>query len=466
MFRLVYRAIPLLLVAMFAPVMTSVEASAQPAGGREAAFIEPGRGTIGKDAPTEIVYATPANLDVGETIVGVAKRVTLFFNNSGAQDATIAQMTVSADGNVLAELIDNDCQTLGRVPAGERCSVGVQITPNSPGPWTAEIVVVHDGPGRVTRAAVLGSTAGEVGNSGQQPGLSLLGSEKAQVIDFGSVEVGNSAVRSVLLVNDSPNSLTIESMELITPGRGLALVKEGCAVGLEISAGNSCPVTVRWEPLGRGDVSTDLIIRHTGPVGFAVLPVRGLVTGALGGAASGGVSSARSADSPEAAAASLPTAPGGKVPPISAAALFAKAAGGGDAKLTLRGVVGQRALLADAGGSVMVGSVGQTIVAEGVEHRIISVEKDRVVITADGGKVELTMNMGIGSGSNSGGAGGDSAVPGLSSGASQSKSPAARIAKSGDSKAAPAITGLPAALPAGVPVAVPAAALGLPAVAP
>lgn len=378
------------------------------AAGRDAAFVEPGKGTAAnKDTPTEIIYATPTDLDVGETIAGVAKRVTLFFNNSGPKAANITQMTVSADGNVLAELIDNDCQTVGNIPAGERCSVGVQITPNSPGPWTAEVVVVHDGPGRVTRAAVLGSTAGEVGNSGQQPGLSLLGSEKAQVVDFGEVEIGSSAVRSMLLVNDSPNPLTIKELDLVSPGRGLQLLKEGCHIGAEIPAGDSCPITVKWEPLGRGDVSTDLIIEHTGPVGYAVLPVRGKVTGSAGIGA--GISSTSSSkfDNPETAAANLPVPPTGAkaVPSISAAALFAKAAGGADAKLTLRGVVGQRALLADASGSVVVGSVGQIIISEGVEHKILSVEKDRVIISADGRRAELTMTMGVGSNNPSGGQG-------------------------------------------------------------
>lgn len=424
---------------------------------RDAAFVEPGKGGgANRDAPTEIIYATPSDLDVGETISGVAKRVTLFFNNSGPKAATIAQMTVSADGNVLAELIDNDCQAVGNIPAGERCSLGVQVTPNSPGPWTAEVVIVHDGPGRVTRAAILGSTAGEIGNSGQQPGLSLLGSEKAQIIDFADVEIGSSAVRSMLLVNDSPNPLVVKSLELVSPGRGLQLLREGCAEGLEISAGDSCPLTVKWEPLGRGDVSTDLIIQHTGPVGFAVLPVRGKVTGSAG--IGGGISNSTSAkfDSPESAAASLPTSPassGKAVPSISAAALFAKAAGGADAKLTLRGVVGQRALLADASGSVVVGSIGQIIIAEGVEHKILVVEKDRVIISADGRRAELTMAMGVGS--NSGSGAGASA-----NGSAGSMTPPAAPRTTAPRTTAPATTPLPAAPAAAVIPPMPATSMG------
>lgn len=414
-----------LVLTALATALLTVPVHAQP-GARDASFVEPGKGAGARNEGQEPIYATPSDLDVGETIIGVTKRVTLFLNNSTPKDATIAQMSISADGNVLAELIDNDCQSLGRIPPGERCTVGVQITPNSPGPWTAEMVVVHDGPGRISRAAVLGSTAGEVGNSGQQPGLSLLGSGDKQTIDFGQVEVAvGRAVRSVLLVNDSPNPLTVEAIELVSPDRGLNLVKEGCREGLEIPAGSSCPVTVKWEPLGRGDVSTDLIIRHTGPVGFAIIPVRGVVTG-TSGMGGGGISgtTSSSSGSPEAAAASLPVAP------VSAASLFAKAAGGADAKLTLRGVVGQRALLADATGNVVVATIGQVIVAEGVEHKLLAIHKDRVVITADGRKAELNLTIGVGSGSTGGGMNPAMAPPPRD------------LPKSGNSKAAPPITQL------------------------
>jgi hypothetical protein len=385
----------------------------QPALAREASFVEPSKSSVdGKAKHDDVVYVQPDSpLDVGETIVGVTKRVTLFFNNSSPRAVKVSNMTVTADGNVRAELVDNDCTTLTTIPAGERCSVGVSVTPNSPGPWTTEVLMVHDAPGRVSQAAVMGTTAGEVGNSGQQPGLSLLGSTKDQLIDFGQVEVGvGRAVRTILLINDSPNPLKIATLDLVAADRGLTLLEEGgCTKDLEIAAGSSCPVTVMWQPLGRGDVSTDLIIRHSGPVGFAVIPVRGQASGGTGGSGGGFASTGSNAPSSgnisdgkaTAAAASLPT--GGSVPSISAAALFAKAAGAGAAgsKLVLRGTVGQRAILADSGGAVVVAGIGESVMAEGVNHKVVSVTGSKVVLDVEGTKIELSIGSGVGSGGGS-----------------------------------------------------------------
>ncbi|MGE3770897.1 MAG: choice-of-anchor D domain-containing protein [Bdellovibrionales bacterium] len=379
---------------------------ATPALAREASFVQPGTGGDGRKTD-EIVSATPNNADVGETIIGVTKRITIFFNNNGGRPVVVGGVQITGDGNIRAELIDNDCEKVGTVPGGERCSVGVQVTPNSPGPWAAEILMTHDAPGRVTQAAVFGMTAGEVGNTGQQPGLSLLGSSKEQLVDFGDVDIGfGRAVRTVLLVNDSPNPLTVESLDLVAADRGLALMEGGgCQKGLEIAAGSSCPVTVMWQPMGRGDVSTDLIIRHTGPVGFAVIPVRGRAVGQGGGAVAAAPSAPGKSNSPEDAAANLPV---NSVPSVSAAALFAQAAaGGGSNRLILRGTVGQRAILADLNGTVTVAAVGQVIVAEGINHKVISIDPNKVVVEVEGTKSELIMGSGVstgGSGNSSGNA--------------------------------------------------------------
>jgi len=410
---------------------------AAPAAAREASFVQPGTGS-GDRKSNEIVSASPNNADVGETIIGVTKRITIFFNNHGGRPIAVGGINITGDGNIRAELIDNDCEKVGTVPGGERCSVGVQITPNSPGPWAAEILMTHDAPGRVTQAAVFGMTAGEVGNTGQQPGLSLLGSSKEQLVDFGDVDIGfGRAVRTVLLVNDSPNPLTVESLDLVAADRGLALMDGGgCQKGLEIVAGSSCPVTVMWQPLGRGDVSTDLIIRHTGPVGFAVIPVRGRAVGQGGGGGAGGSVSATASDrksgSPEDAAAGLP------VPSVSAAALFAQAtAGGGSNRLILRGTVGQRAILADLNGTVTVAGIGQVIVAEGINHKVISIEPSKVIVEVEGTKSELIMGSGV----SSGGAG--------SSGSSSRKKPGAATPPGAKTmKASEATSAIPSVTPA------------------
>jgi hypothetical protein len=109
------------------------------------------------------------------------------------------------------------------------------------------------------------------------------------------------------------------------------------------------------------------------------------------------------------------------VPSISAAALFAKAAGAGAAgsKLVLRGTVGQRAILADSGGAVVVAGVGEMVMAEGVNHKVVAVTGSKVVLDVEGTKIELSIGSGVGGGGG-GNSGGNSAP---SSGLPDKKTP-------------------------------------------
>jgi hypothetical protein len=204
----------------------------------------------------------------------------------------------------------------------------------------------------------------------------------------------------VLLVNDSPNPLVVTNIDLVAADKTLTLVAEGaCGKGMEIPAAGSCPVTVMWQPLGRGDVSTDLIISHTGPVGFAIIPVRGRAVGGGAGPGGGTVAGGGGGDA-EAAAAGLPV---GKAPSISAAALFAQAAGSGAAssRLVLRGTVGDRAILSDANGNVTVAKIGDVITVEGVTHKVVAVNGSQAILDVEGSQVELSMGSGIGGGGGS-----------------------------------------------------------------
>lgn len=398
-------------------VMVAAPAFAQ----REASFVPPSQMSKNRDSD-EIIAATPKVVEVGESIVGITKHLTLFFTNFGSQATKIENMSLSADSNVRAEMTTNDCEKIGTIKPNDRCAIGLEITPISPGTWTAEIVMVHNALGRVSRATVTGKSAGETGSAGQQPGLSLVGANKDQQIDFGEVESGaGRAVRSVLLANDSPQVLQIKAIDLVGADRGLSLMgKGGCVEGQDVPPGGSCPVTVIWQPQGRGDVSTDLIIQHTGPVGFAVIPVRGKVTGAPEGSgndrrsanyngnsgsnvavASPVVSSGSGDTRAESAAASLPIPKSGKskggIPPISASSLYGSGSyGGGDSgagvPYTLRGTVGTRAILAGGDGAMVVAGVGDVLTADdGAVYRILNVEPTRVTMDAGGYQAELIL---------------------------------------------------------------------------
>ena len=386
-----------LLLAAFAALLPS-PALAQ----RDAAFVQPSMASGGHKEGDEVIEPSPKLLDVGETSIGVTKRVTLFFTNYSGRDAVISSLSINADSNVRTEAVQNDCAAIKSLKPNDKCTVIIEITPNSPGKWTAEVVAVHDGIGRISRATLSGATSGDASNNGQLPGLSLVGPAKDQQIDFGDVPGDSHAVRTVLLANDSPSPLKIERIMLMSADKGLTLLdKDGCVEGMEVQAGSSCPVTVEWQPQtgnsGGGEVSTDLIIRHTGPIGFAVIPVRGK---SGGGTAAAGNGAGRSASAQTAMA----------IPPLGADDLFAKAANeapetgaarrlarkagaapAGPTRLSLRGTTGDQALIGTEDGTVVLVGVGQAFQNGDATYRILFVDPTSVTLETAGRKVTLAL---------------------------------------------------------------------------
>lgn len=266
----------LLCMAALALAIASAPAHAQ---SRNASFVNPNtisqKSADGKNASTaNTVVADPASIDAGETLVNVARRITVFFFNGFRNPVQINELTLNADGNVRSKVITDDCKGLKTLPVQDKCSVALEITPSSPGPWSVELLLNHSGTGRIARAEVNGTTLGKADEKSE--GLAI--SKKiAAPLDFGTVIVNEEkAARTMLIENDSTVPLLISSIDLIAAeDEGLTVRKMGCKEGDELKPSESCPITVMWEPTFRGNVATDLIVRHSGNLGFVVVPIRG-----------------------------------------------------------------------------------------------------------------------------------------------------------------------------------------------
>ena len=251
--------------------------AAQPVLARDAAFVEPGtvnaKGSVG-----EALTADPKQVDAGESNVGIARRVTLFFANSGGNALSVSDVNTAGDGNVTVQMTANDCQKNGKLPGGSRCSVALSITPTSSGPWSVEVLTTHDGPGRIARAVVSGKALNDA-KSASGEGLNQ-NNKEVKPVDFSEVDAsGDPAVRTALMVNDSPEDIAIMAIDLISVNKGLEKLDQGCVPDQILKPGESCPITLRWTPYGRAALMTDLIIRHTGKIGFTVIPIRGHTVG-------------------------------------------------------------------------------------------------------------------------------------------------------------------------------------------
>ncbi|MDR3424740.1 MAG: choice-of-anchor D domain-containing protein [Alphaproteobacteria bacterium] len=370
-----------------------------PAFARDAAFLNPG--AMGAAEENAVRVDPKADIDVGDTPVNVAKRTSVFFVNATNMPVKIEKVTVNGDSNVSAEITANDCTKQGVIAPQSRCSVEVSATPISPGAWNVDLLMTHDGAGRIARAHLTGKTSGVGAGEAKSTGLAV-SSKEAKPVNFGTVEVGNGKnVITTLMVNDSAEPITIYAIDVIEADNGLQKLDQGCAVDMELAPGASCPVTLLWVPKEAGPISTDLIIRHSGKLGFAVIPIRGIAKGA--GSDSSTSAKALPSDSDKKGGVPMPPsatdlekAMAGKVAPVDSSALGAGASSsgkeksggksGGDGGTHLIGTVGDRALFFKPDGQTEIVPMGGTLEIEGKDVKLVAVGARSADVVIEGKK--------------------------------------------------------------------------------
>lgn len=372
------------------------------ADARDAAFLDPGSSNTG--AGSEAIKVEPKNeIDTGESILSVARRTSVFFVNQTTQPIQVEKVSVNGDGNVTAEITNDDCSKQGSIPPQSRCSVEVSVTPSTPGNWSVDVLMTHNGAGRIARAKLTGKTSGTTTKDEKKDNGLSLNTKESNPVTFGELEVGAKAVRSALMVNDSVEPITLYAIDVIEAENGLQRLDQGCAVDMELKPGESCPVTLVWTPNNGGQISTDLIIRHSGRLGFAVIPVRGNAKGSAiaGGTNATGKDSGRSDGKviiesngkaglqPPPSAQDLEKATAGKIPAVSADILGnAVSAPVNSATLRLIGMVGNRAVLLKTDGTTAVVSQGDEFDSGDQKAKLLSL-KDRTATIALGGKKKI-----------------------------------------------------------------------------
>ena len=118
---------------------------------RDAAFLDPGAANAGMG--DEAVKVDPkAEIDIGDTVLNVAKRTSIFFVNETNMAVKIEKIASTTTFNVTAEASADDCMKQGSIAPLSRCSVEISTTPTSPGAWSVDVLMTHNGAGRITRA--------------------------------------------------------------------------------------------------------------------------------------------------------------------------------------------------------------------------------------------------------------------------------------------------------------------------
>lgn len=377
--------------------------AASPAQARDVSFVEPNTGIT--TATDEAFKIEPkSEIDIGDSVINIVRRTTLFFVNQTSQPVKIEKVTLSSDSAVAAQVANDDCSKQSTLPPLSRCSIELSITPSGPGGWSIELMMTHNGPGRITRAKINGKTAGSDSGDKRERGL-FLSTKDSKGIDFGDVTVGSGKiVRSALMVNDSPTPITLYSIDVIEADKALQRLDEGCSEDMELKPGESCPVTLVWTPSTHGIISTDLIIRHSGQLGFAVVTLRGTAKDGTGGVsgtgdtgASGGSKALPDSNKGGNAAIAAPPTPAEiameaakSALPLRAKSLDTDSAATG--LFHLIGTVGNRAVILKPDGSTTVVQTGDIINLGGpLSAKVDSIGGTTAILLINGKKKELTL---------------------------------------------------------------------------
>ncbi len=253
--------------------------------------------------------------------------------------------------------------------------------------------------------------------------------------------------------------------------------------------GESCPITIIWEPQYRGSVVTDLIVHHSGNLGFVVVPIRGSADSAEGKDGDGKIASSGKTrhissepsiiprgmaeqrgvmpsminpPSMEQIANSLPAIDSGKLKQTPAK--NAEAPKPDLPALSLIGTVNGRAILGTPDGQNYVLGLGESTAITDLPVSLLQLDSTRAVVNIAGTRKELHLRQaptfmrakkqepdlgGTGSSSSSSGSSG---VTGGAAGASSSFLPAAPSATGpGNSTPSGTTMGLDTPPPAALP---------------
>lgn len=166
--------------------------------------------------------------------------------NTGSAPLVVARTPLSGDDAAHFQVASEGC-TRGPVEPGQSCTVQVRFRAYRQGPHRAELRLRHDGRSTADRVALNGI--------GTRPQLRLTPDE----LSFDSTPVGERSRLAVRVDNQGRGPQRVGGVRLEGLDRRDFRLVDGCA-GLALKAGQSCVITVEFNPQGPGQRQGRLIV--------------------------------------------------------------------------------------------------------------------------------------------------------------------------------------------------------------
>jgi hypothetical protein len=198
---------------------------------------------------------SPANINFGSAVTGVANTQTVQIANPGTVPVTISAASISGAG-----FSSSGLALPLSLSAGKTVIFNVQFNPKSAGPSTGSLYLVSD--------ATTPPSAMALSGAGVTPGFSL--AVNPLNVNFGNVNVGSTSSRSVTLTNTGNSNVTISS-EVLT-GANLSLTG---ASAVTLSPSQSIALTVQYSPTSAASISGTLAIVSNATGAPSAIPISG-----------------------------------------------------------------------------------------------------------------------------------------------------------------------------------------------
>ncbi|MBS3776733.1 MAG: choice-of-anchor D domain-containing protein [Bacteroidales bacterium] len=203
--------------------------------------------TINGRTPYPVIATDPDNLEFESLEVGEIDSLDLIIENNGDAELVIDSVRITNDQSD-AFSYRSSCVTIAQ---NTSCKMKVVFEPSEPGMHTAELLIYSNDPyNPEVSVSILART----------PSARL--EIQTEVLDFGSVPVGNLATEQLLLQNTGERQLNISSVNISGPNVSLFHCSNKCGV---ISPEGSCTIDLTFQPQSVGPKSAVLEISSNDP---------------------------------------------------------------------------------------------------------------------------------------------------------------------------------------------------------
>jgi|GEM_PF-2823053 len=204
---------------------------------------------------TPFIVVSPNPLEFGVVSDGLPRTLDLIIANQPQDENTTASLvindiTVNPAEGAFAVDWDGEDDT---VAVFSELTVPVNFTPTGPGVYEAEIWIDHNARNTVSPLKIIVTAT---------VGIGELTSDK-DMVDFGTVKVGNEGAQSVLLTNIGTAPLTIDSVELSGESSTEFTIYSAPAEGTVLAVNSQVLIQLRYEPEDIEDDSGEIVINSS-----------------------------------------------------------------------------------------------------------------------------------------------------------------------------------------------------------